>query len=828
MRPLRILVVLALTALLAMPMIPAAKQEDEPPVSPRSEWRQPGPAEIELTANGSRYESSAFKVPVPANAQLTSASCDITGRYVKGSLTYAACDFNDDQAGHKAYKGIVTDFTAGTRVWSMAQNQVSGSDLSTITASDDDYMEQPGDFNGYDDGYELFNFKVPVEESTAITIYWEGHAEWYGAAREYTIYIWNNYTGVWQVLETGNSLADRQVMNRVDNDWYIDNRSVWIMAYQKGGYYIMTDYVNITISGYPYIYPKNPVMDIGGDGKPEWSLKEEKLSYTVTVAESGMISSLDEFSRDSRSQFANVTVRFVSDTPCKMKISSFAFNFSAPPWCRPIPDLFIDEDSPQTGVLDLNAYFTDDADHKFTYQVTYQQDAKKVQATINADNHTLDLKTITRNWWGSVKFRVAATDSEGLAGESANFTVTVRPVNDVPVLPQIPDQTASQGVPYSYKISARDVDMDLDPTETVTYNASLKFLLMDEKTGWINFTPKQSEVGTWFVCVTATDSTGAVGSQLFNLVIQDVEDPPVMKPIPDLKADEGVRFTYTVNVTDPDLPYGDSLNFTDDCPLFNITRDTGVIEFMPTIDIVGFYRGNITVKDTHGGVDRRMFNLSVFNSIGSFDHPPSVEPVPNFTIVEGTPFFWQVNASDPDEDDSLSFKDNCAAFVIGAGNGTISFTPRASDVGIFTVKITVSDWEGLEAITSFKLTVLRFNSPPDITNVRPKNGTKYLFDHEVVFSADAIDPEGDRLSFTWVEGNRTLGRGSSIVTMFSLPGTYIVTLIVSDGRDETRFNITINVVSKLDTPKPSPGFELVIMAAAVAAAAGFLARRRKR
>jgi len=828
MRPLRILVVLALTALLAMPIIPAAPAKDEPAPEPRSEWRQGQPVDIELKANGSKYESSAFKIPVPANASVTSASCDITGKYVLGPQTYAACDYNDDTAGHKAYKGIVADFTRNTRVWSMAQNPISTSELSPLTARDDDYVEQAGDFQGFNDGYELFKFKVPVGTSKTITLDWEGHAEWYGVAKDYTVYIWNNLTSIWELADTGSSLNDRQVHVQFDSDWYIDNSSVWVLAYQKGGYFILTDYVNITISGYPFSYPKNPTMDIGGDGKSEWSLAAEKLDYTVSVAESGMLSALDAFARNSVPQFANVTVRFVSDTPCKIKISSFAFNFSAPPWCKAIPPISIDEDSVTPGVLDLNAYFIDDLDKKLSYQVTFQQDAKKVQATIGPDNHTLDLKTVTRNWWGSLKFRVQATDQEGLAGESGNFTVTVRAVNDLPVIPQIPDQMASQGMPYSYKITARDVDYDLDPTETVAYSDSVAFLAIDEKTGWINFTPKQSDAGTWYICVTATDSVGAVGSQLFTLVIEDIEDPPVMKAIPDLKATEDEKFSYTVLVTDPDLPYGDSLNFSDDCPLFNITRDTGIIEFMPTINNVGFYRGNITVRDNRGGKDTRMFNLSVFNSIGSFDHPPSVEAIPNFTIIAGTPFVFRVNATDNDEDDVLGFKDNCPAFVIGPSNGTISFTPKDSDAGTYTVKITVSDWEGLEAITSFKLVILKYNDQPNITSVKPKNGFKVLFDHEIVFSADATDPQGDRLSYTWVEGNRTLGRGSSIVTMFSVPGTYIVTLKVSDGRDETTQNITVKVVTKLDDGKKSPGFEMVLAVSAVMLAAVAIARRRKR
>jgi hypothetical protein len=807
-----------------MPVLPAAAQDEEPAAAPRSEYRQAGTAEIELKANGSKYESSAFKIPVPADASVTSATCDITGRYVKGSLTYAATDYNDDTAGHRAYKASTNTFTRNTRVWSLAQSQISGSDLSSLTAADGDTLDQMGDWTDQD-GYELFNLKVPVDESRTIVVNWRGYAS-VDTQHAYIVYVWNNWSSIWELLDTAAPTQPVDVRVQLDTDYYIDNRSVWVLAMNDNGGYIHTDYVNITVSGYPYIWPKNPQLDIGADGKAEWSLAAERFDYTVTAAESAMLTALDTFSRAGRDQFVNVTVRFVSDTPCKIKISQFVYNYSAPPWCKPIPNLFIDEDSPLSSVLDLNAYFTDDLDRKFSYQVTYQQDPKKVQALINADNHTLDMKTVTRNWWGKLNFRVAATDSEGLAGESENFTLTVRPVNDPPVIPQIPDQSASQGMPYSYKISARDVDVDLDPSETVTYNDSVSFFQIDPRTGWINFTPNQSDVGTWYICVTAVDSQGAEGSQLMTMIIQDVQDPPVMKAIPDSSAEEGVQFTLAVNVTDPDLPYGDSLTFSDDCPLFNISQ-AGIISFFPTIDMVGFYRCNITVKDSRGGKATRMFNLSVLNSIGTFDHPPSVEPIPNFTLVVGTPFSWQVNASDPDEDDTLDFKDNCPVFNIGPSNGTISFTPRAADVGTYTVKITVSDWEGLEAVTTFRLVILKFNSPPNITGVKPRSGQKVLYDKEVVFSAEATDPEGDRVTYTWTEGNRTLGRGSSIVAIFSLPGTYTVTLSVSDGRDEALYNITIRVVQKLDEPKKSPGFEavLAVAAAAVAAALGW---RRKR
>ncbi|MBM4248250.1 MAG: hypothetical protein FJ149_02220 [Euryarchaeota archaeon] len=826
MRTPRILSVLALTALLAMPAIPAATRDGEGPAAPRTEWRQAGVQDFELKANGSVYESSLFKIPVPANASVTTASCDVKGGYVKGPLTYAACDFSDEQAGHKAYKASTNTFSRNTPVWSLAQSPVSSGEYSKLAASDDDRLSQLGDWTDQD-GYELFRFHVPVDESRTLVVNWEGYAS-LDSLGYYFVYIWNNFTGIWELLETANPTADRWVRMQFDTDYYINDRSVWVLAMNDNGGYIHTDYVNITISGYPFLYPKNPMMDIGGDGKPEWSLKTEKLDHTVMVYEPAMLQALDDAARGGTSKDVNVTIRFVSDTPCRIRLSAFSFNFSAPPWCRGIPNIVLDEDSAEQSVVDLAHFFQDDVGGKLTYQVSYQQDSKRVQCLVNADGHTLDVKTVTRNWWGSVNFRVRAVDSEGLSGESGNFTVTVRPVNDAPIMPQIPAQMGTQGLPFTYKVTARDVDVDLDPTETVTYSDNASFFAIDPQTGWINFTPRQEDVGTWYICVTATDSHGEASFAEFSFLIEDVQDRPVMMQIPDLRATEDEPFSYTVEVKDPDLPYGDALTFSDDCALFNITPDTGVIAFTPTIREVGFYQGNITVRDRRGGVDRRMFNLSVFNSIGSFDRPPSVEPIPDFTVVEGTPFTYQVNASDPDEDDSLSFKDSCPIFIIGASNGTISFTPKKEDIGTYLVKITVSDWEGLDAETSFRLTVLRFNSPPVITSFKPKNGTKVLFDHEVVLSADATDPEADRLSYTWVEGNRTLGRGSSIVTMFSLPGTYVVTLVVNDSRDETTQNITLQVVTKLDTPKSSPGFGTVLVAGAAAIVAVLVARRRKR
>ena len=819
MRPLKALLALSLAALFVLPPGLAAPGGEDAGVHARSEYKQQNPAEVELKQSGNVYSSSGFVFPLPANATINSASVDLQGRYVKLPQTTFSTDYNDEAAGNRAFTGIVSDFAPGhTHVAGLQGGEFQSADYDAVKASDDDWVANMGDFSGNNDGYQLFKFKTPVDESSSVTVSWEGHAQsWSGSASEFTLYLWNNLSGMWELLDIRTSSTDVQVDMRKDGDWYCDNRSVYILAICTDGYYILTDYVNVTVQGYPYSYPRNPLMDIGGNGIPEWSWKETKFDYMATVFEPKMITELEQFARNPPGQIANITIKFTSETAGKIRITNLTVNYSAPPWCRPITEIFrIDEDSTVARVLDLNAYFVDDRDSgSLTYQVSYQQDPKRAQAVLDPDNHTLGFKTITRNWWGTLNFRVRATDLEGLSSESGNFTLSVLPVNDVPVIPQILEQRATQGVPFILKVTARDIDTDLDPNETVTYSDNATFFEIDHATGWINFTPRQSDVGDYYIGVTATDPAGAVGTQNFTMIVEDAEDPPVMKAIPDLKAVEGEYFSYNVSVSDPDIPYGDRLNFTDDCPLFVINPSTGEISFTPTIAQVAFYHGNITVKDQRGSSDRKPFNLSVLNSIGTFDHPPEVEAVPNFTAVEGVPFFWQVNASDPDPEDIISFKDNCPAFVVGASNGTISFTPRTGDIGVYNVRITVSDWEGLEAVAAFRLTIIKFNHAPNITAVKPRPGTKTLVDHEVVLDASATDPDGDRLTYSWFEGDRVLGRGSSIVTMFNGTGTHTITLVVTDGKAEVNATTHVRIVTKLDEGKKSPGFGWVLAALSI-------------
>jgi hypothetical protein len=228
---------------------------------------------------------------------------------------------------------------------------------------------------------------------------------------------------------------------------------------------------------------------------------------------------------------------------------------------------------------------------------------------------------------------------------------------------------------------------------------------------------------------------------------------------------------------------------------------------------IGSYRVNITVNDSRGGSDKKQFTLRILNTIGTMDHPPAIEPIPNQTVNAGVPFEYIVKASDPDiaSGDMLSFSDDCALFVIDR-TGKISFTPQNRDAGVYRVNISATDREGLSATTGFTLTVVSVNRPPVIVSISPANGTRVKLNERVTFIVNATDPDGDMISVTWKYKDNVLGYGTNFPMSFNTTGTQTMVIIVSDGQMQLYREITVEVEKPSQTTSPAGGSGLGILA----------------
>jgi hypothetical protein len=165
--------------------------------------------------------------------------------------------------------------------------------------------------------------------------------------------------------------------------------------------------------------------------------KTESVRLTVS---DGLATSFDE-----------ITVTITEDFP--------------PELINPIPDIIFLEDEPYINALDLNSYFLDvDGDVLF-----YTTGNKNIKISIT-DNHLLSFSA-PANWHGSEDVYIRATDPTGALQEDL-ILVTVLPVNDPPMINQIPPQYGNESKRWVVELTDYIFDIDNNITELIIQSDS--------------------------------------------------------------------------------------------------------------------------------------------------------------------------------------------------------------------------------------------------------------------------------------------------------------------------------------------------------------------
>jgi len=221
-----------------------------------------------------------------------------------------------------------------------------------------------------------------------------------------------------------------------------------------------------------------------------------------------------------------------------------------------------------------------------------------------------------------------------------------------------------------------------------------------------------SMLGTYTVQVIATDVVGKVNNTeitSFNAVLAG--NVPVLTPIVDVQALEGTPLSLVFYASDVDQ---DPLVFAKDYTFANETfgpaqqtlaNANTTWTFTPNASDVGNHTIIVNVTDGLTTV-QQSFNMEVL-PVGSNVNPVLTLNI-NGTVTQGVNNTLVFTATDLNGNQTLTFSKNFsfANETFNSSTGVWTFTPNATEVGNFTVNVTVTDGNGGSASQIITIIVL--------------------------------------------------------------------------------------------------------------------------
>ncbi|MEM2869061.1 MAG: Ig-like domain-containing protein [Thermoplasmata archaeon] len=407
-----------------------------------------------------------------------------------------------------------------------------------------------------------------------------------------------------------------------------------------------------------------------------------------------------------------VPIRVASATAGRIRFSGLEMTRDLPPaQVRELEGLILDEETTVVTFVDLHDHFEDDLDpdDKLSFSVVSATNASSVRLWISG-NRYLSADAMTgrnsANWTGSVEAVVACMDGWGQRTNSRPFTITVRNVEDPPVITSEPVRTGKAGVLYCYNVTAADGDGDALEFSLVRAPVNMS---IGSSSGSITWVPPRK--GIYDVSVQVSDGKFS-DAQGYNISVPnsppriiDGEPPPALL---------GEDYTYAIPAVDDD---GDALSFflLPHIENMSLNSSTGVLSYRP--GEIGEFPVTVNVSDGEANITHN-FTIIVVRG----NRAPLFKSRPVTEGVRHVPYRYDVRVEDPDRDPvSLTLISGPRNMTLDGATGRVEWLP--DETGNFFVSLLASDGRGGEALQEFMIHV-REKVPHIVEFVRPAEGQR--------------------------------------------------------------------------------------------------------
>lgn len=388
---------------------------------------------------------------------------------------------------------------------------------------------------------------------------------------------------------------------------------------------------------------------------------------------------------------------------------------------------------------------------------------------------------------GTYTAKLTVTDSDG-DKDVQQKTITVNEPPNVPPTATIGASGSGGQAPYSVSF---DGTGSSDPDGSI---ASYSWDFGNDRTAT---TPTASanytQPGTYTVTLTVTDNRGATGTATKVIEVTGAPNVPPTAVIRTVSVAGTIPLTVNLSGANSSDPDGSIASY--DWDLGNGVTGTGAA-IQAVYSEAGTYTVTLTVTDNRGATNTQMLEINVSEDSNlppsaDFTLDPSSGPAPLAVGFDGT------NSSDVDGS-IVSW-----AWNFGNGQNGTGPTPAAAIYtlpGTYNVTLTVTDNKGATGTLTKVVTV---NPPPNQSPVANVTATPTAGNAPLLVqlsSAGSADPDGAVTGYSWNFGNGQTSTSPNPSATYSSPGTYVVSLTVTDNDGASAVKSTTITVNPANLP----------------------------
>jgi VCBS repeat-containing protein len=317
------------------------------------------------------------------------------------------------------------------------------------------------------------------------------------------------------------------------------------------------------------------------------------------------------------------------------------------------------------------------------------------------------LYTPNADYFGNDSFTYRASDGQ-LDSNLALVTLTIQPVNDAPVATD-DAYTLDEDTPLSISaagVLGNDTDIDSPTLTAALVDAPQHGTLSLAADGSFLYTPNADYFGRDSFTYRANNGQLDSNLALVTLTIQPVNDVPVATDDAyTLEEDTPLSIAVSgVLGNDSDIDSPTLTAVLAEGPQHGTLAVAGDGGFLYTPNADYFGSDSFTYRANDGQLDSNLALVTL--TIQPVNDAPSIDPIANQTVDEGSPLSFIVSASDV-ENDALSFGLDSAPLgaAIDAASGLFSWTPGDGPVSA-PIVVRATDAAGAFSTTAFDVSVL--------------------------------------------------------------------------------------------------------------------------